>query len=681
MRSRWAAIELLAALLLLWGCGGKGKTPPNPTPIITGLFPPSIGAGSPNFTLFIAGAGFIASSQAFWNGSQRTTTLNVNTNQLAVSIFAQDVANPGMAQVTVVNPAPGGGTSSATTFVITQPPNPQPSITTLSPPSAIAGGPAFCLTVNGSGFISSSQVAWNGSLRQPSANCFGATPTAITVQINAADIANPGSAKVTVTNPAPGGGTSAPATFTITSPAASRKFPQVVSVNALGGPADGPSRAPAISADGRFVAFYSQARNLVAQGASGNIFLRDTCLGAENCTPRTIAVDLAPDGSAPNGFASPGLALSADGRFLAFASTASNLVPGLKTANRMIIYVRDLCLGKYSPAGCTPNTDVVSSADGGEPANGSSVSPSISADGRFIAFVSGASNLVAGLSGSNTRVFVRDTCAGASAATDCVPRTILVPQDGQEVSGVIDSLNPSISADGRFVAFEASNSSAVPPGGKMRMEVLLTDTCLGRAAPAACSPSTTEISVAPDDAQGDGPSFSPALSKDGRFVVFASVASNLAPSAAIGSQQIFLRDTCLGQTAADGCVPTTTLISEVASAIPGNPPSFSPAISSSGRYITFVVADPNRVTHLDATTTGQLFVRDTCFGAENPCTPVTVPIDEPGGGLQKSPGAVYKFTRVPITEDGRMVAFPATVMDSGNSSSGFGDVFLTVTPF
>jgi Tol biopolymer transport system component len=681
MRSRWAAIDLLAAVLLLWGCGGNGKTPPNPTPFISGLFPPSIGAGSPNFTLFIAGTGFIASSQAFWNGSQRTTTLNVNTNQLAVSIFAQDVANPGMAQITVVNPAPGGGTSSAKTFVINQAPNPPPSITSLSPPSAVAGGPAFCLTVNGSGFISSSQVAWNGSPRQPSANCSGATATALTVQINAADIANPGSAKVTVTNPAPGGGTSAPATFTITSPAASRKFPQIVSVNVVGGAAGGPSRAPAISADGRFVAFYSQAKNLVALGASGNVFLRDTCMGAGNCSPRTIAVDLAPGGGAPNGFASPGLTLSADGRFLAFASTASNLVPGLETAKRMTVYVRDLCIGKDSPAGCTPHTDVVSSADGGEPANGSSSSPSISADGRFIAFLSGALNLVAGISGSNTRIFVRDTCAGPSAAKDCVPRTMAVPLDGQDGSGGIDTLNPAISGDGRFVAFEISNFSTLPPGGKLQMQVLLADICLGRAAPAACSPSTTGISVAPDGAPGDGPSFSPALSKDGRFIVFASVASNLAPGAALGSPQIFLRDTCLGQTAPDGCVPATTLISEIAAAIPGNPQSFSPAISSSGRYITFVVGGPNGVGGLDAATTGQLFIRDTCFGAENPCTPVTVPIDAPGGGLQISPVAVNLFTRVPITEDGRMVAFHATASDLSTPSSGFGDVFLTVTPF
>ena len=139
-------------------------------------------------------------------------------------------------------------------------------------------------------------------------------------------------------------------------------------------------------------------KNLIPAAASGNIFVRDTCVERANCSPKTLAVDVAPDGSAPNGKAGRQVAISGDGRFVAFVSRATNLLPGnaVVSLGYWELYVRDLCVGANAPSGCTPHTEIISLGAEGEAASGPSNSPSLSADGRFIAFVSAAGNLAAG---------------------------------------------------------------------------------------------------------------------------------------------------------------------------------------------------------------------------------------------------------------------------------------------
>ena len=139
-----------------------------------------------------------------------TTTFNSATS-LQAQVPASDLSNSGTASVTVKTPAPGGGTSAALSFTISPVPNPAPSLKSLSPSSVVAGAPAFTLTVNGSGFVSGSQVLWNGSTR---ATAY-VSSTSLSAQILATDVSSPGSASVSVENPAPGGGTSAVLTFTI----------------------------------------------------------------------------------------------------------------------------------------------------------------------------------------------------------------------------------------------------------------------------------------------------------------------------------------------------------------------------------------------------------------------------------------------------------------------------------
>jgi len=152
---------LVSLFTALSGCGGDGKNKKNqnPVPMLTSIAPTSATVGGPAFTLTVNGLDFVSGSTVQWNGSGRPTTF-VNGTQLSAAIPAADLAAPGTAQVTVVNPTPGGGTSSAITFTIQ---NATPVASSLSPSSAVAGGPAFDLTVNGSGFVSGATVQWNGA--------------------------------------------------------------------------------------------------------------------------------------------------------------------------------------------------------------------------------------------------------------------------------------------------------------------------------------------------------------------------------------------------------------------------------------------------------------------------------------------------------------------------------------
>jgi hypothetical protein len=193
----------------------------NPTPVITSLVPPSVSAGSGQFTLTVNGSGFINGSVVQWNASPRATTF-VNSGQLTATITAADVQTANIYLVTVFNPAPGGGTSNVVDFTVT---TPIPALTSLVPNSAIAGSPAFTLTVNGGNFINTSEVQWNGSTRATTFVNAGQ----LTASIAAADIQNVGTASVTVFTPtivfsvlsgvrsqgAPSGPTSNPLTFTI----------------------------------------------------------------------------------------------------------------------------------------------------------------------------------------------------------------------------------------------------------------------------------------------------------------------------------------------------------------------------------------------------------------------------------------------------------------------------------
>jgi hypothetical protein len=184
--------------------------PPNPVPAISGLDQSSATAGGAAFTLTVNGSNFVNGSVVKWNDVAKPTTF-VSASQLTAQISAADILTAGNVNVTVFNDAPGGGLSNSVSFVVN---NPAPSASGLSPSSAVAGGAAFTLTVNGSNFVNGATVRWNGADRTTTF----VSATQLTAQIAAADIQSSGSASVTVFNPAPGGGTSSALSFSISQP-------------------------------------------------------------------------------------------------------------------------------------------------------------------------------------------------------------------------------------------------------------------------------------------------------------------------------------------------------------------------------------------------------------------------------------------------------------------------------
>lgn len=181
----------------------------NPAPMIFGLNPESTTAGGPAFTLSVNGVNFVPASTVQWNGDGRPTTF-ISSTRLTAMISAGDLAAAASANITVLNPAPGGGSSGAISFHCD---NPVPSIDYINPNSATAGAVGFSLSVYGSGFVNASTVQWNGNSR----NTTFISPSQLNALIYASDTAAAGTASITVANPIPGGGVSSSRMFTIMS--------------------------------------------------------------------------------------------------------------------------------------------------------------------------------------------------------------------------------------------------------------------------------------------------------------------------------------------------------------------------------------------------------------------------------------------------------------------------------
>jgi Tol biopolymer transport system component len=280
---------------------------------------------------------------------------------------------------------------------------------------------------------------------------------------------------------------------------------ELVSVASDGTQGNAESHSPSISADGRHVAFVGFASNLVPDDTNGvrDVFVHD------RVTSSTERVSVASDGAEGDGF-SYRPTISADGRYVAFVSAASNLVPG-DTNGVMGIYVHDRA---------NATTERVSVASSGAQANSTSEAPSISADGRHVAFWSFASNLVPGDTNGTSDVFVHDRATGTT-------ERVSVASDGTEEEG--HSVTPSISADGRYVAYVSSRHDVFDD----LPDIFVHDRATG---------ATERISVALDGTESNGSSWAPSISADGRHVAFVSGASNLVPSDTNSAFDVFVRD-------------------------------------------------------------------------------------------------------------------------------------------
>ena len=178
-----------------------------PAPQTTSLAPSSGAVGSGPTDVVVTGLGFFVSSQITFDGAPTATTYQDATH-LKATLTAAQLANAGTISVRVVNSTPGGGTSAALGFTAL---NGTPAITSLNPASVSAGSPDRALTVTGTGFVSTSTVRSNGVLLMTTY----VTPTTLSAVVPSSHLINPGSVAITVTNPAPGGGTSAAKSLTI----------------------------------------------------------------------------------------------------------------------------------------------------------------------------------------------------------------------------------------------------------------------------------------------------------------------------------------------------------------------------------------------------------------------------------------------------------------------------------
>lgn len=184
----------------------------NPVPVLTGIMPDTVPAGVSTFTLTVNGSGFVSGSVIRWNGANRRTTF-VSDTKLTTAVPGSLVTDAGTASITVFSPLPDGGTSNELAFTISAT-NPPPVLSSISPTNTPAGSGDFTLTLSGSNFVNGAAVQWNGNNRPTTFVSF----TELKAAIPASDLAQTGTALLTVSNPAPGGGVSATKSFEITPP-------------------------------------------------------------------------------------------------------------------------------------------------------------------------------------------------------------------------------------------------------------------------------------------------------------------------------------------------------------------------------------------------------------------------------------------------------------------------------
>jgi Tol biopolymer transport system component len=398
-----------------------------------------------------------------------------------------------------------------------------------------------------------------------------------------------------------------------------------VSVASDGMEGSGSSSNPSISADGRYAAFASSASNLVSGDTNGSsdIFVHD------DGTSETSRVSVASNGMEGSG-SSGNPSISADGRYAAFVSSAPNLASGVWNGYQHV-YVHDRLTGE---------TSQVSVASDGAQGNSNSLDVSISADGRYVAFSSAASNLVSGDTNGSVDIFVRDRQAGETLR-------VSVASDGTQGNGGSSSY-PSISADGRYVAFSSLASNLVSGDTNGSSDIFLRD---------RQTRETLRVSVASDGTQGNSGCFFPSISGDGRYVAFASSASNLVSGDTNGNSDIFLHDRQTGE---------TSRVSVASGDTQGSGGSSSyPSVSADGRYVAFSSAASNLVSG-DKNGAWDVFVHDHQTGEAHR---VSIASDGTQGNDSSSDAS--------ISADGRYVAFDsfASNLVSGDTN-GARDVFV-----
>lgn len=600
------AISILFTLALT-GCGDN-----SPAPAITSLSPSSAVAGSGAFTLTVNGSGFSNGATVQWNGSARTTSF-VSGTQLTTSIAAADIANSGTAQVTVTSK---GKTSNSSTFTISVPPNPVPTVSSLSPASAVAGGAAFTLTVNGTNFISGATVQWDAAARTTTV----VSSTQITASITAADIASAGTKAITVVNPSPGGGVSNAVAFTITSPP-----PTPPSLSSL-------SPATATSGGAAFTLTVNGTGFLSGASAAWNGSVRPTTVvSSTQLTASITAADIATAGTA-----------------------AIDVVQGsLRSTNQLNFTINPAAPSLIS---LSPNTIVAGGAGFDLTVTGtgfaSSASVTWNGTNKPTTFVSAtqlkatlsAADIAtagpisvdvvqAGVHSSNQLSFV--ITAAKPVITNLSPSTAVLNSAATTVTvvGTGFTANSTVQWNATNLATTYTSSTQLQasiPAANLTTAGSFSITVVNPASEGGTSVAATftvTLPVTGKIVQLASPNYvnggvaqvggsPPIVSQDGRYVTFSSYASDLVAGDTNGENDGFLRDTCVGSSASAGCTPFTIRVTvDTAGAQYQYGGAESLVIpSSDARWVGF-----------DRSNQAEVDIRDTCFGASG-CTPSTTPV-------------------------------------------------------
>jgi len=482
---RFGAACALALAVVGWvaGCNDYGNTFQSPTGArLSSVAPSNASAGGTTFTLNLFGGGFVPKTVVQWDGKTLPTQVGLDANNnvisLSATVDASLIKTPGTAAVNTLNPHSGStdnGLSNTINFIINPPPNKLPTLNSITPNAIGAGSTNISVTLAGQDFLptpgtcsgtnppisTQSEVNWNANGTQTSLTSFSSI-SASQIQLVVPDslLSTQGSALVTVRNPPAcpvanssgisnpfngGGGSSQAVAFTVNGDSPTHNAVRAAALAVA-------EETPALGSDGRFVAYTA------GQNGHSQILLRDTCTGAAaGCETHTTLLSAAPDGT-PGNADSNTPSLSADGRFIAFSSAASNLVSSTPSGRQ--IFLHDTCFGAPNP--CTPGTTLISVDEGGALAGNDNLLPSVSTSGRYVAFLSTTPSKYPAKSGAPNsglrQIFVRDTCFGATAA--CTPKTTrLSVMPGDTTSLESKPAGPAISGSARAVGI----SSATPP--------------------------------------------------------------------------------------------------------------------------------------------------------------------------------------------------------------------------
>ncbi|MEQ1824839.1 MAG: PKD domain-containing protein, partial [Pirellula sp.] len=387
--------------------------------------------------------------------------------------------------------------------------------------------------------------------------------------------------------------------------------------------------APGITPDGRYVVFVS-SDPLSPLDTSGiqNVYRKDRVTG--NVT--LVSTNIAGTGSGNAGSTTP--VISADGAVIAFSSYASNLVAG-DTNNNSDVFVRNLL---------TNTTTLISVKNSGSGSgNGFSGSPAISSDGTGVAFLSYASDIVAGDTNNNSDVFVRNVLSSTT--------TLVSVKSSGTNTGNLESGSPVLSADGNVVAFTSSANDLVTGDSNNARDVFVRNLTTN---------TTTLVSVnISGSGSGNLSSDSPTLNADGKIVAFNSYASDLVSSDSNNTRDVFVRNLTTN---------TTTLASVNNSGTgSGSSQSYSPALSADGNVVAFQ-SQANNLVVGDSNSGADIFVRNLIAN-----TTMLVSISSTGtsGGNGSSQQAV-------LSADGNFVAFRSFASDlvTGDSNGNTQDVFV-----